>query len=228
MVVMSKGIVLLSGGMDSLVTASIAQKECEELYFLHLNYGQRTEIRELRSFRKMKDFFKPKGDLIVDVSYLKDIGGSSLTDDNIEVRDFNGSNEIPNSYVPFRNAHLVTIAASWAEVIGVEKIYIGAVEEDSSGYPDCRESFFKAMQKSIDNGTKPETKIEIKTPIIHLQKAEIIKLGMKLGAPLDLSWSCYRNNDIACGKCDSCVLRVNAFKEAGLKDPIPYEIEMNW
>lgn len=225
---MNKSIVLLSGGMDSLVTVSIAQKECEELYFLHLNYGQRTEIRELRSFRKMKEFFKPKDILIVDISYLKDIGGSSLTDMDISVKEFGGSNNIPDSYVPFRNAHLITIAASWAEVIGAQKIYIGAVEEDSSGYPDCRESFFNAMQKSIDQGTKPETKIKLETPIIHMRKSEIIKLGMGLGAPLELSWSCYKNNDIACGKCDSCVLRANAFKKAGIKDPIPYEIEMNW
>jgi 7-cyano-7-deazaguanine synthase len=225
---MGKSIVLLSGGMDSLVTAAIANQEGEELYFLHVNYGQRTEVRELRSFRKMKGFFKPKADLIADITYLTQIGGSSLTDKSMEIKDFKNSNEVPNTYVPFRNTHMISIAVSWAEVIGADKIYIGAVEEDSSGYPDCRESFYKAMQKAVNEGTKDNTNIELVTPIIHMRKAEIIKLGAKLKAPLDLSWSCYRNNDIACGKCDSCVLRVNAFKEAGLRDPIPYEVEQNW
>ena len=225
---MNKAIVLVSGGMDSLVTAVIAKKECDEIYFLHLNYGQRTEVRELRSFRKMKDFFKPRDVLIVDVSYLKDIGGSSLTDENMKIKDFGGSNEVPTSYVPFRNSHLITIAASWAEVIGANRIYIGAVEEDSSGYPDCSESFYKAIGKAIALGTKDETEIEIITPIIHKKKSEIIKLGVKLDAPLELSWSCYKNNNIACGKCDSCVLRINAFRKIGMKDPINYAIEIDW
>ena len=225
---MSKCIVLLSGGMDSLVTAAIAKQECEEIYFLHVNYGQRTEVREVRSFRKMKEFFKPKDVLIADLAYLTQIGGSSLTDASIEIRDHVVNGELPNTYVPFRNTHFIAIAVSWAEAIGADKIYIGAVEEDSSGYPDCREKYFAALQTAVNEGTRKETKIELVTPIIHLRKAEIIKLGAKLGAPFDLSWSCYRNNDIACGKCDSCVLRVNAFKEAGVKDPIPYEVEQNW
>ncbi|MDP8269221.1 MAG: 7-cyano-7-deazaguanine synthase QueC [Candidatus Tenebribacter davisii] len=225
---MNKGIVLLSGGMDSLVTAAIAKKECDEIYFLHLNYGQKTEVREMRAFRKMCKFFNPKDILVVDISYLKEIGGSSLTDDKMKIKDHDGEEGVPDSYVPFRNAHLVTIGASWAEVIGVNRIYVGAVEEDSSGYPDCRESFYKALEKAIDLGTKDETKIELRTPIIHKRKAEIIKLGFEMGAPLELSWSCYKNNDIACGKCDSCVLRINAFKEAGMKDPIKYAIEIDW
>lgn len=225
---MSKAIVLVSGGMDSLVTAAIAKQENDEIYFLHVNYGQRTEVRELRSFRKMKDFFKPKEVLIADIAYLTQIGGSSLTDNNIDVSDHQENNEIPNTYVPFRNTHIISIAVSWAEVIGAEKIYIGAVEEDSSGYPDCREKYFIEMQKTVNEGTRNETKIKLITPILHMRKSEIIKLGAKLEAPFELSWSCYRNNDIACGKCDSCVLRVNAFKNAGLKDPIPYEIEQNW
>lgn len=225
---MGKSIVLLSGGMDSLVTAAIAKQEGDELYFLHVNYGQRTEVRELRSFRKIKEFFKPKDVLIADISYLTQIGGSSLTDENIEIKDFHNSNEVPDTYVPFRNTHMISIAVSWAEIIGADKIYIGAVEEDSSGYPDCREKYFKTLQKTVNEGTKKETKIELITPIIHMRKSEIIKLGTALGAPFDFSWSCYRNNDIACGKCDSCVLRVNAFKEAGLRDPIPYEVEQNW
>ncbi|MCF7793097.1 MAG: 7-cyano-7-deazaguanine synthase QueC [Candidatus Cloacimonetes bacterium] len=225
---MSKAVVLVSGGMDSLVTAAIAKKECDELYFLHVNYGQRTEVRELRSFRKMKDYFKPKDVLIADIAYLTQIGGSSLTDENIEVKDHQENGNIPNTYVPFRNSHIIAIGVSWAEVIGADKIYIGAMEEDSSGYPDCREKYFEAMQKAVNEGTKDGTEIQLITPIIHKRKSEIIKLGAKLEVPFDLSWSCYRNNDIACGKCDSCVLRVNAFKAAGLKDPIPYEVEQNW
>ena len=225
---MNKGIVLLSGGMDSLVTAAIAKNECDEIYFLHLNYGQKTEDREMRSFRKMCNYFNPKEVLIVDISYLKEIGGSSLTDSNMQIKDYDGEEGVPTSYVPFRNAHLITIGTSWAEVIGANKIYIGAVEEDSSGYPDCRESFYIAFEKAIDLGTKDETKIKLVTPIIHKRKSEIIKLGFKLEAPLESSWRCYKNNDIACGKCDSCVLRINAFKKAKMKDPITYAIEIDW
>ncbi len=223
-----KGIVLVSGGMDSLVVAAIAKNECDEIYFLHLNYGQKTEKREIEAFQKMRDFFQPQDTLMVDIRYLKQIGGSSLTDDKLEIKDFAEKEDVPNSYVPFRNAHLITIATSWAEVIGASRIYVGAVEEDSSGYPDCRETFYKALEKAIDLGTKDETKIGIYTPIIHKRKAEIIQIGQKLGAPLHFSWSCYRNNKIACGTCDSCVLRINAFKEAGLKDPIEYKIGIDW
>ena len=225
---MNKAIVLVSGGMDSLVTAAIAKRECEKIYFLHLNYGQKTAKKELDVFQKIKEFYQPADTLVVEVSYLKQIGGSSLTDENIPVKDFDGSSGVPDSYVPFRNAHLITIATSWAEVIGANKIYIGAMEEDSSGYPDCRDSFYKSFEKTIDLGTKEETKIEIITPIIHKTKADIIQIGKELGVPFELSWSCYRNNDLACGKCESCVLRINAFKETGIKDPIPYEIEIDW
>ncbi|OQX71773.1 MAG: 7-cyano-7-deazaguanine synthase QueC [Candidatus Cloacimonas sp. 4484_275] len=223
-----KAIVLVSGGMDSLVTAAIAASENEEIYFLHLNYGQKTEKKELELFRKIVDYFQPKDTLIADVSYLKQIGGSSLTDENIDVKNYDGSEGIPNSYVPFRNAHLLTIATSWAEVIGADRIYIGAVEEDSSGYPDCRENFYRNFQKAIDSGTKDETKIKIVTPVIHKTKAEIIQIGKKLNVPFELSWSCYKNNEVACGVCDSCVLRINAFKKAGEIDPIPYEIKIDW
>jgi 7-cyano-7-deazaguanine synthase len=223
-----KGIVLVSGGMDSLICAAIASKECDEIYFLHLNYGQKTEERELRSFRQLEDHYQPEDSLIVDITYLKQIGGSSLTDDEIEVKDYDGNEDVPDSYVPFRNAHLVTIAVSWAEVNGADRIYIGAVEEDSSGYPDCRESFYKAMEKAVDQGTKDDTKIKLVTPIIHRSKSEIIKLGQELEVPFQMSWSCYKNNESACGICDSCVLRINSFKKAGMTDPIKYEIEIDW
>lgn len=222
-------IVLVSGGMDSLVTAAIANLE-NEMAFLHLNYGQRTEARELKAFNDIADFYGVKKRLVVDVKYLKEIGGSALTDEKIAVplqadnsAILSPQSAIPITYVPFRNAHLLSITVSWAEVIGARKVYIGAVEEDSSGYPDCREVFYKAFEKAIDAGTKPETKIKIITPLIRMKKSAIVKKGIELGAPFHLTWSCYKNNDIACGVCDSCRLRLKGFREAGIVDPIPYQ-----
>ena len=218
-----KAIVLVSGGMDSCVTAAIAHQEYQPA-FLHINYGQRTEQRELTAFNDIAVFYDVREKLTVDLRFLKELGGSSLTDSKIDVSVANlESKEIPSSYVPFRNANILSIASTYAEVIGAEKIFIGAVEEDSSGYPDCRENFFRAFNKVIDLGTKPDTKIEIVTPIIHLKKSEIIQLGNKLGAPLDKTWSCYQNEDLACGICDSCALRLKGFQLAGLEDPIPYK-----
>lgn len=215
-------IILVSGGMDSLVTAAIAAEKYE-LAFLHLNYGQRTEKRELMAFNDIADHYNVSKRLVVNIDYLVKIGGSSLTDKNIQVSkaDLN-YNGIPTSYVPFRNGNILSIAASWAEVIGAKKIFIGAVEEDSSGYPDCREVFYKAFNKVIKLGTKPDTEIIIETPVIHKKKSEIIKLGAELNAPFGLSWSCYVNEDKACGECDSCALRLKGFEEAGLADPIEY------
>lgn len=219
-------VVLISGGMDSLVTAAIANLE-NEMAFLHLNYGQRTEARELKAFNDIADFYGVKKRLVVDVKYLKEIGGSALTDEGIKIPLRTPNSELPTgipiTYVPFRNAHLLSIAVSWGEVIGAKRVYIGAVEEDSSGYPDCREVFYKAFEKAIDAGTRPETRIEIVTPLIHLKKAEIVKKGVELGAPFHLTWSCYKNNDIACGVCDSCILRLKGFRESGVEDPIPYK-----
>lgn len=215
-------IILVSGGMDSLVTAAIAAEKYE-LAFLHLNYGQRTEKRELMAFNDIADHYNVSKRLVVNIDYLVKIGGSSLTDKNIQVSkaDLN-YNGIPTSYVPFRNGNILSIAASWAEVIGAKKIFIGAVEEDSSGYPDCREVFYKAFNKVIKLGTKPDTEIIIETPVIHKKKSEIIKLGAELNAPFGLSWSCYVNEEKACGECDSCALRLKGFEEAGLADPIEY------
>lgn len=218
----SKAVVLVSGGMDSLVTLAIAKKNNDEIYLLHVNYGQRTEKRELRSFQQLVDHYHPHGTLITDISYLKEIGGSSLTDFSLEVNSSGLKKFIPNTYVPFRNAHLISIAASWAEVIGATSIYIGVVEEDSSGYPDCTKEFIQSFQKAIEKGTKPETRIEIRTPVVQTSKAEIVKIGYRFEAPFELSWSCYMNDEIACGVCDSCRLRLKAFKEAGVVDPIPY------
>lgn len=219
-----KAVVLVSGGMDSLVTAAIANREYE-LSFLHLNYGQRTEKRELKAFNDIANHYNVKEKLAVNSEHLSKIGGSSLTVSSIGISkaDLNYKG-IPSSYVPFRNANILSIAVSWAEVIRAKKIFIGAVEEDSSGYPDCREVFYDAFNKVIELGTKPDTSIVIETPIIHLKKFEIVKKGNELKAPFELSWSCYQNEDKACGVCDSCALRLRGFQLAGIKDPIEYEI----
>lgn len=221
-------IVLVSGGMDSCVTAAVANKT-HRLAFLHVNYGQRTEARELRAFNEIADHYQVGKRLTVSIEHLKVIGGSALTDQNIPIPKLVPRlsslvpQSVPSTYVPFRNAHLLSIAVSWAEVIGATKIFIGAVEEDSSGYPDCREVFYQAFNKVIEVGTKPETRVEIVTPLIHLKKTTIVKNGMELGAPLHLTWSCYQNNERACGRCESCILRLKGFKGAGVDDPIPYE-----
>ena len=217
-------IILISGGMDSCVTAAIAARESDEVSFLHISYGQRTETRERQAFNNIADHFGVETRLDISIEHLAKIGGSSLTDKKIEITEANlESKEVPTSYVPFRNANMLSIAVSWAEVIGANAIYIGAVAEDSSGYPDCRPEFYEAFQSVIDTSTKPDTRIEIRTPIIHLTKAEIVKKGIELDAPLRLTWSCYRSNDIACGTCDSCALRLRGFQQAGVKDPIQYK-----
>ncbi len=218
-------VVLVSGGMDSCVTAAIARAENEKLALLHISYGQRTEARERRAFNDIADSYVVKDRLDVSIEYLARIGGSSLTDKQIEVSEADlGSKEIPTSYVPFRNANMLSIATSWAEVLGANAIYIGAVAADSSGYPDCRPEFYDAFQRTIDAGTKPDTHIEIRTPIIHLSKADIVRKGIELNAPLHLTWSCYRSEDIACGTCDSCALRLCGFEQAGVPDPLVYGV----
>lgn len=217
-------IVLVSGGMDSCVTAAIARMENDEIAFLHISYGQLTERHERKAFKDIADFYKIEKRLDVSIEYLAKIGGSSLTDNSIKVTEANlESKEIPTSYVPFRNANMLAIATSWAEVLKANSIYIGAVAEDSSGYPDCRPEFYAAFEKTIETGTKPDTNIKIKTPIIHLSKAEIVKKGLELNAPLHLSWSCYRSENLACGTCDSCALRLRGFARAGATDPVKYK-----
>lgn len=217
-------VVCLSGGMDSAVTAALAL-ETHDLALLHANYGQRTESRELSCFELLADHFgvAPSRRLVVDFTSLRQIGGSSLTDRNIAVR--HGEPEegvVPTSYVPFRNAHLLAASTSWAEVLGASAIFVGAVEADSSGYPDCRPAFFAAFAHAIRLGTRADTTIAIETPVIGLNKAEIIRRGLDLGVPFGLTWSCYEANDAACGECESCRLRLSAFERAGSKDPIPY------
>jgi 7-cyano-7-deazaguanine synthase len=222
---MKKAIVLLSGGMDSLVSTAIAKRDGYDVAALHLNYGQRTEARELQSYERITAHYHITEKLVVDVTHLSRIGGSSLTDTKIDVSSADLNNpHIPTSYVPFRNANILAIAVSWAEVIHAEKIFIGAVEEDSSGYPDCRAEFYEAFNTMIKLGTKPTTHIKIITPVITLKKWEIIDLGMKLEAPFEYSWSCYKENEVACGVCDSCALRLRAFEQAGLRDPIEYRV----
>ena len=216
-----RAVVLLSGGMDSCVCAAIAARDFDTAA-LHISYGQRTEERERKSFLDICDRLGIRDRLLVRNEALRAIGGSALTDTNIAVpHSHEIGHDIPVTYVPFRNAHFLSVAVSWAEMLGAEKIYIGAVEQDSSGYPDCRPAYYEAFNQVIRAGTK-EGKIDIATPLIALRKHEIVRLGLELGAPLDLTWSCYSREDRACGVCDSCVLRLRAFEQAGSIDPIPY------
>ena len=217
-----KAVVLMSGGMDSCVTAAIASQSYQ-LAGLHVSYGQLTEARERRAFQQIADFYGIRERLVIELPPLERIGGSALTDPRIPLRDADlEATDIPASYVPFRNAHFLAAAVSWGEVTGAQKIFIGAVEPDSSGYPDCRPSYYRIFNQLIAAGTRPETCLEIVTPLIRLRKHDIVKLGIELGAPFHLSWSCYRSSEKACGPCDSCALRLRAFEQAGVEDVIPY------
>jgi 7-cyano-7-deazaguanine synthase len=225
-----KAVVLLSGGMDSCVCTAIARSRhgADKIALLHADYGQRTEARERQAFEGIAEFYGVRERLLVRLDHFRAIGGSALTDAKIAVPENkldeagpHGST-IPVTYVPFRNAHFLSVAVSWAEAIGANFIYIGAVAEDSSGYPDCRPEYYKVFQDLIRVGTRPETQIQMVTPVIALRKSEIIGRGIELGAPLHLTWSCYQSEQEACGACDSCLLRLKAFAEAGTPDPIPY------
>jgi len=221
-------VIAVSGGLDSCITVAIAEQDYE-IALAHFNYGQKTEKRELKAFNQIADFYNVDKRLIVDYSHLSQIGGSSLTDMNIKISQADLiSKEIPTSYVPFRNANILSACVSWAEALKAKAVFIGAVFEDSSGYPDCRPSFFKAFEKMIELGTKPETSIKIATPIIHLSKAEIVTKGMELKAPIHLTWSCYQNEDKACGVCDSCAFRLRGFQQAGIEDPIAYRVKPHY
>jgi 7-cyano-7-deazaguanine synthase len=225
-----KAVVLLSGGMDSCVCTAlaIARHGRENVALLHASYGQRTETRERKAFEQIADFYGVSQRLRAQLDHFRVIGGSALTDagiavpeNGLSVSEHQGS-AIPVTYVPFRNAHFLSVGVSWAEAIGAGAIYIGAVAADSSGYPDCRPEYYKVFQELVNVGTRPETDIEIVTPVIHLAKSKIIRKGLDLGAPLQLSWSCYQGEEAACGACDSCLLRLRAFAEAGTADPIAY------
>jgi 7-cyano-7-deazaguanine synthase len=225
-----KAVVLLSGGMDSCVCTAIARKRhgALNLALLHAMYGQRTEKRERQAFEQIADRYEVRQRLVVKLDHFRTIGGSALTDRQIQVPEndlessASGGNAIPVTYVPFRNAHFLSVGVSWAEAIGATALYIGAVAEDSSGYPDCRPEYYRVFQELIRVGTRPETEIEMVTPVIQMKKSEIIRCGSELGAPFELTWSCYQGEDLACGKCDSCLLRLKAFAEAGMPDPISY------
>jgi 7-cyano-7-deazaguanine synthase len=225
-----KAVVLLSGGMDSCVSTAMAgeQHAVGNIALLHAGYGQRTQRRERRAFDEIADFYSVRERLVVQLDHFSTIGGSALTDEKIAVPENElgapgpQGSVIPVTYVPFRNAHFLSVAVSWAEVIGARAIYIGAVAEDSSGYPDCRPEYYRVFQELIRVGTRPETQIEIVTPVIQMKKSDIIRRGLELGAPLHLTWSCYQEEEIACGACDSCLLRLRAFSEAGATDAIPY------
>jgi 7-cyano-7-deazaguanine synthase len=216
-------IVLLSGGMDSCVCLAEAALAFE-VAALHINYGQRTEARELRAFNELADHYGVARRLVADISYLKTIGGSSLVDAALPVET--GLPEpgqgVPSTYVPFRNAHILAVGVSWAEVIGAGALFIGAVEEDGSGYPDCRREFYDRFEAAANAGTRPETRLSIVTPLIRLDKSAIVRRGRELGAPLHLTWSCYTDEDVACGVCESCRLRLRGFAGAGVSDPLPY------
>jgi 7-cyano-7-deazaguanine synthase len=244
----AKAVVLLSGGMDSCVTAAIARLT-HDVALLHASYGQRTARRERRAFDAIADFYDVNERLVAELNYFPAIGASALTDSRIAVPERSsaaadsgrssadspaavGTNavlhtsEIPVTYVPFRNAHFLSVAVSWAEAIGANAVYIGAVAEDSSGYPDCRPEYYRVFQELVSVGTRPETRIEIATPVIAMRKSEIILRGIELDAPLHLTWSCYQGEDLACGMCDSCVLRLQAFEQAGRADPIAYRTQV--
>lgn len=223
-----RAVVLVSGGMDSCVTAAIARQGFETA-FLHVNYGQRTEARELRAFHEIADHYGVGRRLIVSMEHLARIGGSSLTDRGLPVPAADlAAPGVPATYVPFRNANMLCAAVSWAEVIGARSVFIGAVEEDSSGYPDCRVQFYDAFNAVIEKGTRPGSGIRVLTPVIGMSKKEIVQRGVELGAPLHLTWSCYSNEDVACGKCDSCALRLRAFEQAGLVDPVAYHVRPHY
>ena len=229
-----KAVVLLSGGMDSCVCVAIARERhgAGNVALLHVMYGQRTEARERQAFENIARFYNIGEKLVVKLEHFRLIGGSALTDARIRVPENElgaaapgPESAIPVTYVPFRNAHFLSVGVSWAETIGAGAIYIGAVAEDSSGYPDCRPEYYRVFQELIAVGTKPETRIEMVTPVIGMKKSEIVRRGRELGAPLHLTWSCYQGEELACGKCDSCLLRLRAFAEAGIADAIPYRKE---
>ncbi len=223
---MDKAIVLASGGLDSCVTIASAISDGYDVSLLHINYGQRTQNREDKAFNDIAQYYNIANKMTVDIDYLKRIGGSSLTDLSMDVEtntEPSSTGEVPSTYVPFRNANMISIAVSWAEVIGAKKIYIGAVEEDSSGYPDCREIFYDKFNELLRVALAEGSDIQLVTPVIHLSKKEIVKKGIELKAPLHLTWSCYTEDEKACGECESCKLRLNGFHQAGMVDPVKYK-----
>lgn len=219
-------VVCVSGGLDSAALTAIALAECAPIVpaALHVNYGQRTEARELKAYHDLCDHFRIKNRLVADLPFFSEIASSSLTDRMMSVPDgAPGDGTIPSTYVPFRNGVILSIAAAWGETLGAERLYIGAVETDRAGYPDCRREFLDAMTVCINLGTRDDSVFEVCAPLVELTKAEIVRKGVELGVPFELTWSCYRNETAACGRCESCRLRLEAFAEADVTDPIHYE-----
>ena len=225
---MNIAVVVASGGLDSCVTAALAKKT-NELALMHVQYGQRTMLRELQSFQSIAKNLNARKTIVFQMTHFSAIGGSSLTDQNLAIR-LSGIEKqgIPQTYVPFRNANILSAAVSWAEVIGAKKIFIGVNSLDSSGYPDCRPEFIDAFNAAVKKGTRPDSNIVVTAPLLDKTKMEIVQLGVKSLAPIEKSWSCYKDSDIACGICDSCRLRIQGFQKAGYIDPIPYAIDIEW
>ena len=221
--VIKKAICILSGGMDSTLASYIAKRDGYEIIAVHFNYGQRTQDRELKAFRDVCRDLKIENKYEIDIPFFTQIGASALTDDTIDIPVNGVESGVPITYVPFRNGIFLSITAAIAEKENASAMYIGVVQEDSSGYPDCTDEFIQDIQKAINQGTKEDTKIEIKTPLVHLSKAQIVTKSLELNVPLEHTWSCYKEEDEACGLCDSCRLRLNGFSIANTKDPIPYK-----
>lgn len=217
-----KAVCIMSGGMDSTLAAYMMRDEGYEIIGVHFNYKQRTQKKELEAFKALCTELDIKSPYIIDLDFFSDIGASALTDTALEVPTSGIAEGVPITYVPFRNGIFISIATAIAEKEGASVLSIGVVEEDSSGYPDCREEYILSMQKSINLGTKKETSLEIKMPLVHLKKSQIVQEAVKRDVPLELTWSCYKSEEKACGVCDSCRLRLNGFKQAGITDPIPY------
>ena len=217
-----KALCIMSGGMDSTLSAYMVKNEGYEIIAVHFNYAQRTQIKELECFNKVCEDLNVQNKYVLDLDFFKQLGASALTDENLEIPTSGIEKGVPITYVPFRNGIFLSMAAAIAEKEGAKVISIGVVEEDSSGYPDCRQSYIKSMEQSINLGTKETTKIKIHMPLVNLKKSQIVQKSLEFNVPLYLTWSCYKNEDKACGVCDSCRLRLNGFKVAGVKDPIPY------
>lgn len=217
-----RSVVCLSGGLDSCVTLAEAHARDPRVAALHLVYGQRTAERELRAFTEVCDHYRLEHRLVCEQPALKSMGGSALTDESLAVPETEPGEGVPVTYVPFRNGQILSLACAWAESLGAREVYLGAVQEDSSGYPDCRDEFFRRFEAAVEAGTRPQTHLRVMTPVLHLDKAAIVRRGLELGAPLHLTWSCYQSSDLACGRCESCRLRLSGFARAGETDPLPY------
>lgn len=221
---MKKAVCILSGGMDSTLASYIAKNEGYEIIAVHFNYGQRTEKKELEAFREITSLLEVHEKYEINIPFFTQIGASALTDSSLEIPTGGVEAGVPITYVPFRNGIFLSIATAIAEKHGAKALFIGVVQEDSSGYPDCTDTFIDKMENAMNQGTKEETQLEIITPLVHMSKAQIVTKALQLGVPLEKTWSCYANEEKACGVCDSCRLRLNGFALAEATDKINYQI----